>query len=422
MQNAVAILNNPNFIALEFPTFKKFFASAADHVIPHARNNYHPHLLSHRMLGLLSLLLMSVKIVSVSLIAIAPVAPVSAATITTETVITLANSARAQNGLSELTPNGLLSRAAQNKANDMLGRQYFSHNTPDGETPWTFIKSTGYSYVTAGENLAIDFSEAESVQTAWMNSPGHRANILNAAFQEIGIGISKGVFDGHDTTIVVQMFGTPIAQPVTLQTEPTQVQTEASAQEVQTPAQVQPAQAQSAAPQQIATPVSVVTPETLDVKNIDVSLQEQELFVSVTASGSAVKVLAIYGNNSILLDPVDKNIWQGKIPLSKLSRYDSLAIQAHDIYGHMHQQSAAQFTEALNKVFKNSGEVEGASVSVLGSSIQPKVVEQKIFLIVMALLLAGLVLSIAIKRHVQHVSLIANTSFVAMLTAILMIV
>lgn len=414
MQNASALLfNNPEFGSFEFPTFRKFFVSVSDHILPHARNNYHPHLLSHRMLGLLTLLLMTVKIVSVALIAVAPVAEVSALAITTETVISQTNASRAENQIPALAANQLLTRAAQNKANDMLARQYFAHNTPDGATPWTFIKDVGYSYVTAGENLAIDFSEAESVQAAWMNSPGHRANILNKSFQEIGIGIAKGTFDGHDTIIVVQMFGTPIAQQVSVQEQPTVVSS--------APAPVQPVVSAAPASEpvvQTAAP-TVESPVPLDIVGTNVALQGDNLYVSVTATASAVKVLAIYGSQSIMLSPLENNIWHGKISLSKISAHDNLVVQAYDINDKIHQEPVVQFSETLKSTMPK-GNVEGVSVKVFGTEINPSLLEQKIILIVLALILAALVLTIAVKRHVQHVSLIANTSFVAMLAAILL--
>ncbi|MDQ3018710.1 MAG: CAP domain-containing protein [bacterium] len=404
--------------AFEFPTFRKFFISAQDHFIPHSRNNYHPHILSHRMLGLLSLLLMTVKIVSVSLIAVSPVMSVDASAITSETVVSLANTSRAENNLPVLRTNGLLAQAAQNKANDMLARQYFSHNTPDGATPWTFIKATGYSYITAGENLAIDFTEAESVQSAWMNSPGHRANILNKSFEEIGIGISKGKFDGHDTVIVVQMFGTPIAQKVTTQSQPTQVAQSTQASAAAAPQEVASAQAAPATAQAIASEIPISEP--LAIHETKTALQGDKLYVSVTASSSATKIIALYGNQSVMLDAAGGNLWHGTILVSKISPYDNLVVQAYDINGKITQTPVAQFSESLNQAFASSGNVEGASVKVLGTEINPQLMEEKIFLIAIAILVACLILAIAIKRHVQHVSLIANTSFVAMLAAILM--
>ncbi len=448
---------------MEFPTFRKFFVSLHDHVIPHPRNNYHPHAISHRMLALLSLLLMTVKIVGISMVAIAPAAIVEASEITSVTVISLANSARKEGGLNPLTANSLLARAAQNKANDMLGRQYFSHNTPTGETPWSFIKAVGYSYVTAGENLAIDFSEAESIQKAWMNSPGHRANIMNASFQEIGIGISKGMYNGHQTTIVVQMFGTPIAQKVEMPAAPTPVAQPAAPAPTPppapapTPTQVAPAPT-TPTPTTVAptAPVSapvVIQPKTkpnvpaqksaapttkviirgnelvevpigyqpVEIKSTDTALQGNQLHLTVTASGPATKLLATYGNNSVMLDPSENNLWHGYIPLASLEEGSNLMVAAYDIEGNLVHSPIAQFSPGVNAAL-DSGTVNGASVTVFGQTFNPKVWEEKITLIIMAGLIACLILAIAIRRHVQHVGLVANTAFVAMLAAFMLMI
>jgi hypothetical protein len=91
----------------------------------------------------------------------------------------------------------------------MFQGQYWSHTAPDGEEPWDFIHEAGYSYKTAGENLARDFSSTGEMFDAWMASPTHRENILNGQFQEIGIAVVSGTLSGFQTTLVVQMFGTP---------------------------------------------------------------------------------------------------------------------------------------------------------------------------------------------------------------------
>ncbi len=416
MASASASLDiGTDFQSLEFPTFRKFFVSLHDHFIPHARNNYHPHALSHRMLTLVSLLLMTVKIVSISLVALGPAAPAYSSEITGDTVITLANQARVAGGLGELRTSNLLARAAQNKANDMLAKQYFSHNTPDGNTPWTFIKAVGYSYITAGENLAIDFTEAESVQAAWMNSPGHKANIMNKNFEEIGIGIARGIFEGHQTTIVVQMFGTPIVQQVTQLAKPTPVAQAAPAPVIKP---TQPVANNSVTPAPaVVQPTDKNYVEPLIIHDTNTALQGNQLYISVSASHAAVKLLALYGNQSVMLDPAGNDLWSGKIPLTKLSPYDNLVVQAYDMQGHIHQEPVVQFSG--DPISQLKGNVEGVSVSVLGKIFNPKQMEQKVFLVILAALLTGLILAIAIRRHVQHVSLIANTSFVAMLAAIL---
>lgn len=124
-------------------------------------------------------------------------------------ITSLTNTGRTEQKLGTLTYNKLLENAARNKAYDMVARSYFAHNNPDGKKPWDWIKEAGYEYEYAGENLAINFSDSEDVYTAWMNSPGHRANILNKNYTEIGVATIKTQIYGKDSILVVQMFGQP---------------------------------------------------------------------------------------------------------------------------------------------------------------------------------------------------------------------
>ena len=81
-----------------------------------------------------------------------------------------------------------LQLTAEGHSQDMAINDYFSHNTPDGTTPWDRIRAQGYFYSMAGENIAAGYASPESVVQAWMNSDGHRANILNCGFKDIGVG------------------------------------------------------------------------------------------------------------------------------------------------------------------------------------------------------------------------------------------
>jgi len=124
-------------------------------------------------------------------------------------LVTLTNQNRAMADIAELEVNPLLERAAQLKADDMASKGYFAHNTPDGKTPWYWLDEAGYKYVFAGENLAVNFTESEDVERAWMNSRGHFLNIMNPRFTEIGIATSTGIYKGREAIFVVQMFGAP---------------------------------------------------------------------------------------------------------------------------------------------------------------------------------------------------------------------
>lgn len=417
----------------DFPTFKKLGLAIHDHLIPHHRNNYHPHLLSHRMIALVSILAVAIKIAGVSLVAFSPAATTLASEISHQSIVQLTNQARTQNSLGELKVSGLLNKAAQNKANDMLARQYFSHNTPDGATPWSFIKAVGYSYTTAGENLAIDFVEAESVQTAWMNSPGHRANILNGNFTEIGIGIARGIYDNHNTIIVVQMFGNPVAQQVEVSEQPTSVAQPAAnvpaaqPQIVNNPVTELPTQqpqAETPSANDLATQHEGALANAasgIDVLETKTSLQGKDMYLEILTTPNVVKALVFYGDKSIILNPLSETLWQGKIPMANIGGYDNVLVQVQDLAGNMHQEPIAEFSNSLEAGFA-AGEVEGESVTVFGKEINPNVWEEKVFLIILAVLIAGLIIAIGIKRHIQHIGLVANTSFAAMLIAMLMLV
>lgn len=130
--------------------------------------------------------------------------------ITVQKVIDQTNQKRQELGLSPLKYNALLSESATKKAQDMFSNNYWAHTSPTGTTPWDFFKSVGYKYSVAGENLARDFYDTDSLMKAWMNSPTHRDNIVNSKYQEIGIGVVNGVLGGIKTTLVVQHFATPL--------------------------------------------------------------------------------------------------------------------------------------------------------------------------------------------------------------------
>lgn len=134
-----------------------------------------------------------------------------AVNLTANKIIQETNSERSLVQKDDLAVNSKLNQAAQAKANDMVQRDYWSHNAPDGTTPWSFVDSNGYQYQAAGENLAFGFMNARQIIDGWMNSPEHKANILNSNYREIGIGITTSDnFQGKGpATIVVALYGQP---------------------------------------------------------------------------------------------------------------------------------------------------------------------------------------------------------------------
>lgn len=179
------------------------------YLIPNKGNSYHPHFFRNTVVGF---------IVSLTLIFLGLSFAVSLritenknflGAIYATALVELTNKDRANSALPTLTVSEALTLAAQLKADDMVQNGYFAHNSPDGKTPWFWILKSGYKFVYAGENLAVNFTESEQVETAWMGSPTHRANILNNNYSEVGIAVREGTFEGRTATFVVQMFGKP---------------------------------------------------------------------------------------------------------------------------------------------------------------------------------------------------------------------
>ena len=125
--------------------------------------------------------------------------------------IRLTNEARAKNGnLPNLKENQTLDKSAKQKVDDMFAKQYFEHISPSGVGVSELGISAGYEYILIGENLALgNFKNEQALIDAWMASPGHRANILNKRFTEVGIAIKYGHFNGDNVWLAVQHFGLP---------------------------------------------------------------------------------------------------------------------------------------------------------------------------------------------------------------------
>jgi hypothetical protein len=182
---------------------------------PHEKNNYRARLLHIQMLAAY------LTVFVITGFVIKQVEPVQsvlgyATDISINKLYQLTNTERQKAGLNTLSYNTKLEQAAQKKADDMFARNYWAHYGPDGTTPWKFILDSGYNYEYAGENLAKNFMFSDGVVEAWMKSPTHRENMLRKEYTEIGFATKNGMLNGEETTLVVQMFGTPLGQSVPL--------------------------------------------------------------------------------------------------------------------------------------------------------------------------------------------------------------
>jgi hypothetical protein len=215
-----------------------------------------------------------------------PAASLFSSAITPPNIISLTNASRKGIDLPPLAENALLDASAQRKAEDMLSNQYFAHTSPDGATPWSWIKATGYTYRYAGENLAVYFTEAEDVQAGWMASPTHRANIVDTRYTEIGVGVAQGEYNGFPAVFVVEHFGKPTG-------------TAAQATEPPTGALLgEKTETSPAAPE----PTITVTPQ-------------KDAYAISLETPNADAVSAHLGTASVQLSETTKNTWEGSLPV-----------------------------------------------------------------------------------------------------------
>jgi len=180
--------------------------------LPHHTNNQRARILHPTALGIIIGVFALFQVVLTQITKYNPDILGYASQISPSEIVRLTNSQRADQGLPALKMDAQLSAAAAQKASDMFAKNYWAHISPTGTQPWYFITGSGYTYRYAGENLARDFADPNSVVNAWMDSPTHRENIMSNRYSDIGVAVIDGNLDGRDTTLVVQMFGTRLSE------------------------------------------------------------------------------------------------------------------------------------------------------------------------------------------------------------------
>ena len=183
----------------------------AKHVlVPHKGNQYQPHLI--RKTGLIIVLTI------IFTLQFAPYVPGRLAVLgestdmTSQVLLDATNQQRLSQQLEPLELDRRLTAAATAKANDMLANQYWSHTSPDGTTPWYWLREQNYRYSYAGENLGRGFTDPEAIVTAWMNSPEHRKNMLSPDYTDVGFAVVTGQLEGEETSVIVALYARPLRQ------------------------------------------------------------------------------------------------------------------------------------------------------------------------------------------------------------------
>ncbi|MFA5021584.1 MAG: CAP domain-containing protein [Patescibacteria group bacterium] len=189
-----------------------------DFFVPHSGNNFKPWSLRPKSLASYVALALIIKLVAIGILFLSYPTPAELSAIVSDRIVALINQSRAEAGVESLKENNNLDKFAQDKGNDMITRDYFAHDTPDGKRPWQWIDKSEYDYTYAGENLAMDFVDAETVHDAFMKSPTHRRNILNSKYKDVGIAVLNGEINGHPTILLVEFFGTQRSDTASLAT------------------------------------------------------------------------------------------------------------------------------------------------------------------------------------------------------------
>ncbi len=188
--------------------FKNSKLLLKDLFIPYEGNNHAPKSLRPKPLISYALAIIAVKILVLGFLFINYPTQAELSAIISANIINLVNNSRKEAGIDLLVENKNLANFAYAKGQDMIAKGYFSHDSPEGKKPWQWIDKKQYDYIYAGENLAMDFTNAEAVHNAFLKSPTHKKNILNQKYKEIGVAAITGELNGHETILLVQFFGT----------------------------------------------------------------------------------------------------------------------------------------------------------------------------------------------------------------------
>jgi hypothetical protein len=179
------------------------------YLFPHKRNGYKPHVFRATSVTVIALALMVLEGAYLAQIDFIFPKTNFLGAVLPGALVSLTNEDRIANDVPAVTQNPLLTQAAQDAANDMAAKGYFAHISPSGVTPWDWLTQVGYSYQYAGENLAVNFIDSSAVESAWMASPEHHANIVKPQYTQIGVGVAQGMYQDKEATFVVQFFGSP---------------------------------------------------------------------------------------------------------------------------------------------------------------------------------------------------------------------
>lgn len=344
-----------------------------DFFIPHEGNEFKPHSLQKiAVTGMVAMVLLSFTFANLqSILWITSDWMVS--TVLPAVVVDLTNDERTDAALNSLRRNETLDAAARMKAQHMAQNEYFAHFSPDGVSPWYWFAQANYNFVHAGENLAIHFTDSGEVVDAWMDSPTHRANIMNGSYTEIGVGTAEGMYDGFRTVYVVQLFGTPAAQP--------------------TVAGTQVAQAAEPAPAPLAEPEPEPTPEPAEVA---VALEAEEESVVLAEEVAITEEVEI-----VPAEPVPVTVT--KVATNTPEQPVVAEIEVTDTGVALFSDHVSTSTGAIPaSTLPEEPQSANEALYFFEVLTQPHLVLQMLYVVIGIFVLASLIISILVEIKRQH--------------------
>ena len=336
--------------------------------IPCSENSFRPDFLE-RMSATMMLMLVILSFAIANLQALVWIgSDWMVSTILPATIVNLTNSERSNEHLGMLVRNAKLDRAAKLKAQDMAENSYFAHYSPSGISPWYWFDKVHYVYAHAGENLAVHFTDSHDVVDAWMNSPLHKANMMDGTYTEIGVGTARGEFGGVPTVFVVQLFGTEQESSVVTQKPIVEKQLVLS---------------------------NDISLETVTHNDIDLNNQVLE-----TVSPASIQTVSAEQTKSTIQEEV-VNGTENKVSVVPQNRdTDTATVQDTAIYSNLATTSRTVESAPIGFVQAGSTIVDG--FGFVGGVTQPGTWLQYVYFVLAGIVVVSLILSVVIEWRKQH--------------------
>ncbi|MFW5884869.1 MAG: CAP domain-containing protein [Patescibacteria group bacterium] len=271
-------------------------------------------------------------------------------------IVNYVNQERAEKDLNQLNRSKVLDKAAEMKARDMLGDDYFAHNSPDGLDSWHWFKEVDYKYKYAGENLGMDFKTAESVHEAWMESTTHRENIMSSKYNEIGVAVLEGIIDDQETKVGVQMFGKKLSSGTV---EAEMVMEELNQKEA-SPTETDKTNEQTEEQKDESALIKEVTVEPWEGEESD------EILIFAGVEGGPKKVNALLGKEEFKLEELREGVYMNLISIEDEDDLrNGISVEAVDSEGNKEtvQVSQDQYAEYIAKKQQVEQEKEDAALA-----------------------------------------------------------